>query len=330
MSICYNAGMTKILSGIQPSGTLHLGNYFGAIKQFITRQEKGDELFIFIADWHAITTVRDGKELQKNIRDVVLAYLACGLDPEKVTLYRQSDIKEIPELAWVLSCLTPMGLMERAHSYKDKIAKGLEANVGLFSYPVLMAADILIMQPEVVPVGRDQKQHVEIARDLAGKFNNNYGEVFVLPDPEIKKEVAVVPGIDGQKMSKSYGNTIPLFASDDELMSLAKKVVTDSAMPDDPKNPEEVVPFVLLRLINPEKANEIEPKIKEGGMGYGDLKNILGEELIKFIKPIRDKKIELEKNIEQVDLILEKGAERARDVAQKTLEDVRNKVGLNI
>jgi len=320
--------MTRILSGIQPSGVLHFGNYFGAIAQFIERQNAGDELFIFVADWHALTSVREGKKLRANINEIVLTYLACGLDPDKVTLYRQSDIKEIQELSWILSCLAPMGLLERAHSYKDKLANGLEANVGLFTYPVLMAADILSMQADRVPVGKDQKQHVEIARDLAGKFNHIYGEVFKIPEPEIKPEVATVIGLNGQKMSKSYGNTIPLFADPKEVEKLCKKIKTDSKLPAEPKNPDEVIPYQLLKLVNPKLAHEIEAKLKKGGLGYGDLKKTLAEELIKFIEPMRARRAKWENQPEEIDLILTRGAEKARFEAQNTLAKVRQAVGL--
>ncbi len=320
--------MKRVLSGIQPSGVLHFGNYFGAIAQFVERQNAGDELFIFVADWHALTSVRAAEQMRENVHQIVLTYLACGLDPEKVTLYRQSDVKEIQEIAWILSCLAPMGLLERAHSYKDKIANGLEANVGLFTYPVLMAADILAVQADIVPVGKDQKQHVEIARDLAQKFNSHYGEVFKIPEEEIKTEVATVVGLDGQKMSKSYGNTIPIFATPEEITKLCKKIKTDSKLPDEPKNPEEVIPFQLLKLVNAEKAREVEIKLKQGGMGYGDLKKILAEELITFTEPMRAKYAEWSAKPKDVEAILTRGAEKARAEVQKTLEAMRKTVGL--
>lgn len=321
--------MTKrILSGIQPSGQLHLGNYFGAIEQFVEKQNAGDELFIFVADWHALTTVREAKKLRTSVRDIVLTYLACGLDPQKTLLYRQSDVPEIQELAWILSCLAPMGLLERAHSYKDKVAKGLEATCGLFNYPILMAADILIMHPDSVPVGKDQKQHVEIARDLALKFNHTYGETFKLPEPEFKTETAVVPGTDGQKMSKSYGNAIPIFAEETEMRKIIMKVKTDSKLPEEAKNPEEVIPYLLLKLVNSAKAAEILPLVKNGGMGYGDLKKILADELVNFTSGFAEKKAELEKDPAVIENILHEGAQQAREIAKKTLAEVRKKVGL--
>ena len=245
----------RILSGIQPSGSLHMGNYFGAIEQFLRRQELNDELFIFIADWHALTTTHNSEELRKNILEVSAAYLALGLDPQKTTLYRQSDIPEIQELAWILSCLTPMGLLERAVSFKDKVAKGIEATAGLFNYPVLQAADILIMQPDIVPVGKDQKQHIEITRDLAEKFNNTYpprrtgAETLKLPEPKIPENVAVVPGTDGEKMSKSYGNTIDLFAKDSALQKQVMGIVTDSTPKGESLNPETCNVFKLFKLV---------------------------------------------------------------------------------
>lgn len=318
----------RVLSGIQPSGVLHFGNYFGAIAQFIERQNAGDELFIFVADWHALTSVRNAKQLRENVHEIVRAYLACGLDPQKVTLYRQSDVPEIQELSWILSCLAPMGLLERAHSYKDKISNGLEASVGLFTYPVLMAADILIVGADKVPVGKDQKQHVEIARDLAQKFNSNYTEIFKLPEPEIKTEVATVVGLDGQKMSKSYGNTIPLFAEPKELEKLCKKIKTDSKLPEEPKNPEEVIPYQLLKLVNPKLAKTLEPKLKKGGMGYGDLKKMLAEELVKFTEPMLQSHAQWLKKPQEIEKILEKGAQKARAEARGILDKVREAVGL--
>ena len=236
----------RVLTGIQPSGTLHWGNYFGAMKSMFDLQAKGEDMFMFIANFHAMTTVRDGATLRKATRDVALDYLACGLDPAKTTVYRQSDVPEVQELAWYLSCLTPMGLLERCHSYKDKMAHGFEATHGLFAYPVLMAADILIMNSDLVPVGKDQKQHLEVTRDLAQKFNNAYGEIFKLPDAYIPETVATIPGTDGQKMSKSYHNTIELF--DPSVKKKVMAIVTDSKTMEEPKEPEGNSIYELYKL----------------------------------------------------------------------------------
>ena len=237
----------RLLSGIKPSGILHIGNYFGAVKQFVDLQDT-HESFIFIADFHAITTVQNKEELSKNILNITMDYLACGLDPKKVCLFKQSDLPEVTELTWYFNCITTVPYLERATAYKDAKAKSKEANVGLFDYPILMAADILIQDADMVPVGSDQKQHVEYARDTAQKFNNAFGETFKLPEPLILKEVAVVPGIDGRKMSKSYGNTIPLFGTDEQIRKAIMSIVTDSKSPDEPKNPEECNIFAIHKL----------------------------------------------------------------------------------
>lgn len=334
----------RILSGIQPTGALHLGNYFGAIQQLLKRQNpessgdlssevsaKDDELFIFIADWHALTTARDSKVLKKNILEISAAYLALGLDPEKVTLYRQSDIPEIPELAWILSCLAPVGLLERAHSFKDKTAKGISPSVGLFTYPILMSADILAVQAEVVPVGRDQKQHLEIARDLAGKFNEAYGEVFELPEPEIPEAVAVVPGTDGQKMSKSYHNTIDLFADDAMLKKQVMSIVTSSTPKGEPLDPDSCNVFKLFELVAKKENDivELAENYKAGAVGYGDAKKLLLSAIHTKFDPARQKFNELIAKPQEIEAILTAGAKRAQAETQKTLETVRKQVGLN-
>jgi tryptophanyl-tRNA synthetase len=319
----------RVLSGIQPSGHLHLGNYFGAIDQFLRRQASGDELFIFIADWHALTTTRDPAVLQQNVLEVAAAYLALGLDPTKVVLYRQSDVPEIPELSWILSCLAPMGLLERAHSYKDKTARGLAASVGLFTYPILMAADILAVQSEVVPVGKDQKQHVEITRDLAGKFNDAYGETLTLPEPEIPEAVAVVPGTDGQKMSKSYGNTVDLFGSDAELQKQVMGIQTDSKNLGEPLDPDSCNVFKLFELVaNENEIVELAEKYKAGAIGYGDAKKTLLAAIHAKFDPARAQFAKLIANPTEIEKILKTGAEKTRAEAQKTLSAVREKVGL--
>jgi len=320
----------RILSGIQPSGNLHLGNYFGAIRQFVERQEAGDELFIFVADWHALTSVRDSATLKKSVQEVAAAYLACGLNPAKVALYRQSDIVEIPELSWILSCIAPMGLLERAHAFKDKTARGLTANVGLFTYPVLMAADILIVKPDIVPVGKDQKQHVEIARDLAGKFNDQYGEVFQLPEPEIPESVATVPGTDGAKMSKSYGNTIDLFGTDAELKKQVMSIQTDSKDLGEPLDPATCNVFALYKLIASEsEVAEFAEKYRAGSIGYGDAKKTLLEKIHTTFDPARAKFAELMANPAEIERVFTAGAEKAKAIAKETLANVREKVGLS-
>lgn len=319
----------RILSGIQPSGSLHLGNYFGAIEQFLRSQEQGAELFIFVADLHALTSTRDPEELRKNSLEVAAAYIALGLTGEKTILYRQSDIPEILGLNWVLSCLAPMGLLERAVSFKDKTAKGLEANVGLFNYPVLQAADILIMQADKVPVGKDQKQHLEITRDLAEKFNSSYGETLNLPEPEIAKEVAVVPGTDGEKMSKSYNNTIELFAEDAELQKQVMGIVTDSTPKGKALDYSKCNVYTLYKLLASEdEVHALAEKYRNGEVGYGDAKKILLEAIHAKFDPARKKFAELVKNPEEVERVLKAGGEIARKTAQETLEEVRKKVGL--
>ena len=317
----------RILTGIQPSGKLHLGNYFGAMRNAFDLQKKG-EAFLFIANYHALTTVRDGKLLREMTTDVALDFLACGLDVEKTVFYRQSDVPEVQELAWMLSCLTPMGLLERCHSYKDKIAHGFDASHGLFAYPVLMAADILIMNADLVPVGKDQKQHLEVTRDLAQKFNNAYGEVFKLPEPFIPDNVATIPGTDGQKMSKSYNNTIQLF---EDLKSIKKKImgiVTDSKGLEEPKEPEGNSIYELYKLFaTPEEAEEMASNFRAGGYGYGHAKKALFEIYERTFAPLRAKREELQKNLDYVEEILQKGAERARIQASSVMKRVREATG---
>ena len=318
----------RILTGIQPSGKLHWGNYFGAMKPMFDLQSKGAN-FMFIANFHAMTTVRDGAALREATRDVALDYLACGLDPEKTVVYRQSDVPEVQELAWYLSCLTPMGLLERCHSYKDKMAHGFEATHGLFAYPVLMAADILIMQADLVPVGKDQKQHLEVTRDLCQKFNNAYGETLKMPEPCIPESVAVIPGTDGQKMSKSYRNTIELF---EPVQSIKKKVmgiVTDSKTVDEPKEPEGNSIYELYKLFAaPEDAAAMAESFRAGGMGYGSAKKALLEAYHRLFDPFRARREELAKDAATLEDILRDGAKKARAAAAPTMEKVREAVGL--
>lgn len=315
----------RVLSGIQPSGDLHLGNYFGSIKPNLDLQ-KGDSFF-FIADLHALTTIQDAEVLRGMRNNIILDYLACGFDPSKSIIYEQSKIPEHTELMWILSTVTPMGLLERAVSYKDKVAKGIDANVGLFTYPVLMAADILLYQANKVPVGKDQKQHVEIARDIAAKFNNTYGkDIFTLPEPVIKEEVAVVPGTDGQKMSKSYKNYISLFGTEAQIKKQVMSIVTDSKGQTDPKDPESSPIFALHKLfISDAESKELAQRYKDG-ISYGDAKKELLAACMDFLRPLHEKRASLtQKDAEEV---LKKGAQKAKKVATQTMEAVRKAVGL--
>ncbi|MGA1193747.1 MAG: tryptophan--tRNA ligase [Kiritimatiellia bacterium] len=319
----------RILSGIQPSGKLHLGNYFGMMKPALALQEKG-EAFLFIADYHALTTVRDPAVLREATRDVALDFLACGLDPHRTAFYRQSDIPEVTELSWLLSIVTPMGLLERCHSYKDKTAHGIAASHALFAYPVLMAADILSVNADIVPVGRDQKQHLEVTRDIAQKFNLQYGEVFKIPEPSIVDHVAVVPGVDGQKMSKSYNNTIDIFASPKDVRSTIMRIITDSKALEDPKEPEGCNVFKLFKLFaTDEQADELAGRYRAGGMGYGDAKKALYAAFEEHFEPLRRKREELAANMDHVENVLADGARRAREQVQPLLEKVRRAVGLD-
>ena len=318
----------RILSGVQPSGKLHLGNYFGMMRPALRLQERG-EAFLFIANYHAMTTVADAARLRGETLNVALDFLACGLDPQRTALFRQSDVPEVHELAWFLSCVTPMGLLERCHSYKDKIAKGIAANHALFAYPVLMAADILAYQSNIVPVGRDQKQHVEVTRDMAIKFNHTYGEVFTIPEPSIQEEVAVVPGLDGQKMSKSYGNTVELFGDMKETKARIMRIVTDSTPLEDPKDPAKCNIFALYSLFATEaERDELAARYRAGGMGYGHAKKALFEIFQREFEPIQKRCAELAANMDYVEGVLRNGAERARAEAMATLDAARKAVGI--
>ncbi|MBN2163329.1 MAG: tryptophan--tRNA ligase [Pontiellaceae bacterium] len=318
----------RILSGIQPSGKLHIGNYFGMMKPAIELQEQG-EAYLFIANYHAMTTVQDAAALREMTTDVALDFLACGIDPEKTAFYRQSDVPEVHELAWMLSVLCPMGLLERCHSYKDKTARGIAASHGLFAYPVLMAADILAVNSNVVPVGRDQKQHVEVTRDLATKFNNAYGEVFTIPEPSIRESVAVVPGVDGQKMSKSYDNTIEIFAQGKPLKKRVMSIKTDSRELEDPKDPESCNVFALYKLLATEaEQTDLAERYRAGGLGYGHAKLELLEKINEHFGPMRERRAGLAADMDYVEDVLRKGAEKARSVARETLDKARAAVGL--
>ena len=318
----------RILSGIQPSGVLHIGNYFVMMRPAIALQAEG-EAFYFIADYHALTSVRDPKALRENSRLVALDFLACGLDPERGALFRQSDVPQVTELAWILSTIAPMGLLERAHSYKDKLARGLAATVGLFDYPVLMAADILIYDSDIVPVGKDQKQHIEIARDLAVKMNETFGQIFKLPQPRIHTATEVVPGIDGQKMSKSYGNNIDIFGDEKEMRKRVMSIVTDSTLVEAPKDPSRSTIFQLYSLFaSKNEIAEMRERFQKGGTGYGDFKKQLFEKLWEYFTPMRKRREEILADKTYIDNVLALGAKRANEIADQVMQRVRNAVGL--
>jgi len=321
--------MARVLSGIQPSGSLHIGNYFAMMKPMIELQNSS-ELFCFIVNYHAMTSLHDGAELKKNTINAAIDFLALGLDPEKCCFWVQSDVPEVMELSWILSCHTSMGLLERSHSFKDKVARGLVPNVGLYTYPILMAADILLYDANIVPVGKDQKQHIEITRDIAGSFNNTYGDIFVIPEGKIEDDVATIPGIDGQKMSKSYGNTLDIFEDEKSLKKKVMKIVTDSAAVEDPKNPDTCNVFALYKLFASEsQLNDMKELYLKGGTGYGQVKKDLLEILTEYFKPYRENRKRFEDDQAEVYNILKKGAEKTRNVAAVTLKRVKDAVGIN-
>lgn len=320
----------RILSGIQPSGSLHLGNYFGMMKPALELQEQG-EAFYFIADYHSMTSLYDAGQRRANSLDVALDFLACGLDPKRTVFFKQSDIPEVPELTWILGTVTPMGLLERCHSYKDKLAKGISFNFGLFAYPVLMAADILIYDSNVVPVGQDQKQHVEVTRDIAIKFNEQYGQTFILPEPRIRAEVAKVPGLDGEKMSKSYGNTIEIFGEEKATRKKVMGIKMDSRTPEEPKpDADQNLAIQLLKLVAPPAtAQDFEDRLRAGGLGYGDLKKALFEHYWTYFAPARARRAELEANLDYVRQVLADGAAKARAKATEVLARAKRACGLD-
>lgn len=318
----------RILSGIQPSGQLHIGNYFGMMQPMIANMDTS-ELYAFIVDLHALTTVHDRERLSRGTLEAATDFLALGLDPAKCTFWVQSDVPEVTELTWVLSTLTPMGLLERCHSYKDKVAKGIAPSHGLFAYPVLMAADILLFQAERVPVGKDQKQHLEVARDIAIKFNNTFGETFVVPEPVINDNLATIPGLDGQKMSKSYDNTIPIFASQKQLKKRVMAIVTDSTPVEEPKDPDKCNLYNIYKLFAPkERLAEVHGLYVNGGAMYGKIKLELLDILWETFREAREKREMLLADPGQVRDILHKGAIKAREKAVQTLDLVRDRVGL--
>ena len=319
----------KILSGIQPSGKLHIGNYFGMMLPMIRNMDRG-ELYAFIVNLHALTTIHDPERLRRDTINAAMDFMALGLAPERCIFWVQSDVPEVTELAWILSTLTPMGLLERCHSYKDRVAKGIAPSHGLFAYPMLMAADILIYQADLVPVGKDQKQHLEVARDIAIKFNNTFGETFVLPEPMIDNDVATVPGIDGQKMSKSYGNTINIFQDEKSLKKSVMAIKTDSTPVEEPKDPEKCNLFNIFKLFAPaDRLAEVKNLYTNGGAAYGRIKLELVDMLWEFFREAREQRVKLATDPGQVKKILSQGAIKARTKATATLDLVRQRVGLH-
>ncbi len=317
----------RLLSGVKPTGRPHIGNYFGAMRQFLDLQNEYDA-FIFVADLHALNFIQDGAQMKSLSRDLVLDYLGIGLDPEKVVLFRQSEISAHTELTWIFDTLVTVPFMMRAHAYKDAVAKGDEPSMGLFNYPVLMASDILLYSPEIVPVGKDQRQHIEYARDIAQKFNNTYGETFSLPKEMILEDVETVPGTDGRKMSKSYGNTIPLFGTDEEIKKAVMSIITDSKAPEEKKNAEEVIVYQLYKIVVGDRAGEMKELLEKGGLGYGEAKNMLFEAILEMVEPMRERRAYYEQNPALVEEILKKGREQALLVAGAKMKEVKEKVGL--
>lgn len=320
----------RLLSGVKPTGAPHIGNYFGAMRQFVDLQDEY-EAFIMIADYHALNFIHDKKEMESNILNIMLDYLAIGIDPEKTTIFKQSDISAHTELAWIFDTITTMPYLMRAHAYKDAEAKSKEISVGTFNYPMLMAADILLYDPEIVPVGSDQKQHVEYARDTAQKFNNMYGDIFGMPKDLIMKNVATVPGIDGQKMSKSYKNTIPLFGTDEEIKKAVMSIVTDSKTPDEPKDPETCNIFALHKLfLNDDELNALRSRYLSGGLGYKESKEMLLSEILALVTPMRKRRNLYASDIDTVKDILNRGKEKARMIAEAKMNKVRSAIGVTL
>lgn len=323
----------RILSGIQPTGILHIGNYFGMMRPAIALQDEGEALY-FIADYHALTSLRDPLALRENSRRVALDFIACGLNPDKAALFRQSDVRQVTELAWILSTVTPVSRLELAHSYKDKIARGAPAAAGLFTYPVLMAADILIYDSDIVPVGKDQKQHLEIARDIATRINETFGSkregrVLKMPEARIQAQTEVVPGIDGQKMSKSYGNTIDIFGDEKEMRKRVMSIVTDSTAVEAPKDPDTSTIVQLYTLVaSNEEAEEMREQFRKGGRGYGDFKKQLFEKLWDYFAPMRKRRDEILRHKDYIESVLAQGAGRANSIADGVMKRVRQAVGL--
>lgn len=320
----------RLLSGVKPTGSPHIGNYFGAMRQFVELQNKYDSL-VMIADYHALNLIKDRKEMEENIINIALDYLAIGLDPKKVIIFKQSDVSAHTELAWIFDTITTMPYLMRAHAYKDAEAKSREINVGTFNYPMLMAADILLYDAEIVPVGQDQKQHVEYSRDTAQKFNNIFGETFKLPEALIMEDVSIVPGTDGQKMSKSYKNTIPLFGTDEEIKKIVMRIVTDSKEASEPKDPETCNIFALHKLFLDEKElATLRHRYTKGEISYKESKEMLFDEIIRYVKPMRERRERYQKNIKKVKKILANGAKRAQKIADKKMFEVKKVIGVSI
>lgn len=318
----------RVLTGIQSSGDLHIGNYFGSIKQMIEAQANSDT-FTFIANYHAMTSVRDGARLAELTMQSATDFLALGIDPSKNTFWVQSDVKEVLELYWMLSSFTPMGLLERAHSYKDKTAKGIPANHSLFSYPVLMAADILLYSPDIIPVGKDQIQHVEIARDIAVKFNNEYGDILTIPAFKVQEELQTVPGTDGQKMSKSYGNTVNIFGEEKKQLKVIKKIVTENVAMEESKEFENCNVYNMAKLfLNENESLELQERYKKGGEGHGHFKLYLGDVMWEYFKEQREKREYYANNQDEVREILAQGADKAREIAMPMIEKIRTATGI--
>jgi tryptophanyl-tRNA synthetase len=318
-----------VLSGIQPSGNLHLGNYFGAVQQYLEFIAKWYDCYYFLANYHALTSLRDRARLLELTRSTAVDYLALGLNPDRCAIYRQSDMPEVCELQWILTTVTPMGLLERAHAYKDKVAQGIPADHGLFAYPVLQAADILVVRAHFVPVGQDQKQHIEVTRDIAQHFNSAYGELLRVPEPYIPEAVAIVPGRDGRKMSKSYNNTIELFASDEELRRQIWSIVTDSATVAEPKDPHKNNLYAILKLFcTPEERVEWEDRFRRGGMGYREVKQAIYDKFMQLFGPARARRQELLDKPDYVEDVLRQGVEKARTIGRPLVRQVRDAVGI--
>ncbi len=319
----------RVLTGIQPSGDLHIGNYFGSIKQMVDAQKNSDT-FAFIANYHAMSSGNGGEKLSELTLQTAIDFLSLGIDPQKSTFWVQSDVKEVLELYWILSAFTPMGLLERAHSYKDKVAKGISANHSLFSYPVLMAADILLFSPDIIPVGKDQIQHVEIARDIAIKFNNEYGDILKLPEFKVEENVATVPGTDGQKMSKSYKNTVNIFGEEKKQLKTIKKIVTQNVPLEEPKEYEDCNVYNMAKLfLNEDECKELQERYKKGGEGHGHFKLYLHDVIWEYFRPYREKREYYMNNKDEVKSILEDGAKKAKAIAQPMMEQIQKAVGLN-
>ncbi len=318
----------RVLTGIQPSGDLHIGNYFGSIKQMVDAQKENDT-FAFIANYHAMSSGNGGSQLAKLTMQTATDFLSLGIDPKKSTFWVQSDVKEVLELYWLLSAFTPMGLLERAHSYKDKVAKGIHANHALFSYPVLMAADILLYSPDIIPVGKDQIQHVEIARDIAIKFNNEYGNILKIPAFKVEESVATVPGTDGQKMSKSYKNTVNIFGEEKKQLKTIKKIVTENVPMEEPKEYENCNVYNMAKLfLNEDECRELQKRYKRGGEGHGHFKLYLHDVIWEYFKPYREKRAYYQEHQDEVRDILDFGATKAKEIALPMIEKIRNATGI--